>query len=141
MKGMSKPFAPFIGAKLCDENVPNYTAAMYQTIRRQCTKLYGGNLPNCTTAITKLYGGNWRSGRGGTLTKYPGKSRKPKTHQRDIITTKTPSSKKYSFMLEGVPSFREIQIESLFVLQGIFLCMEGRLPFYGLHVDSGRQHD
>jgi len=32
-------------------NVPNLTAAMYQTIRRQCTKLYGGNLPNCTAAM------------------------------------------------------------------------------------------
>ena len=44
---------------------------MYQTIRRQCTKLYGGNVPNCTAAIGV--------GGGGTLTKYPGKSRKPKS--------------------------------------------------------------
>jgi len=66
----------------------------YQTLR-QCTKLYGGNVPNCTAAIyqtvrrqcTKLYGGNWRRGRGGTLTKYPGKSRKPKTPHRWPYTT------------------------------------------------------
>jgi len=58
-----------------------------QTLQRKCTKLYCGNLPNCMAAMyqsirwqyTKLYGGNWRRGRGGTLTKCPGKSRKPKT--------------------------------------------------------------
>jgi len=44
-------YAPFIGVKVCGEYVPNCTAAMYQTIRRQCTKLYGGNVPNCTAAI------------------------------------------------------------------------------------------
>ena len=62
-----------ICTKLYGGNVPNYTAAMYQTVRRQCTKLYGGN---------------WRWGRGGTLKKYPGKSRKPKAPQRWPYTTK-----------------------------------------------------
>ena len=56
-------------------NVSNLTAAMYQTIRRQCTKLYCGNVPNCTAAIGV-------GGRGGTLTKYPGKSRNPKSPHR-----------------------------------------------------------
>ena len=32
-------------------NVPNCKAAMYQTVRRQFTKLYDGNVPNCTAAI------------------------------------------------------------------------------------------
>ena len=47
-----------------DEQLPNFASAMYQTIRRQ---------------YTKVYGGNWRSGCGGTLTKYAGKSRKTKS--------------------------------------------------------------
>jgi len=34
-----------------EELLPNLTAAIYKTEGRQCTKLYGGNLPNCTAAI------------------------------------------------------------------------------------------
>ena len=131
--GISKSYAPFIEAKPCDKNVPNCTAEIYQTLRRQCTKLYGGNwrwvmsvtsgagvameeiIPNLTAALyhtlrrqctklyggnvptvrrqcTKRYGGNWRRGRGGTLTKYPGKSRKPKTPQRYTYTTDVKST-------------------------------------------------
>jgi len=37
--------------KLYGGNVPNSKAAMYQTLRRQFTKLYDGNVPNCTAAI------------------------------------------------------------------------------------------
>jgi len=32
-------------------NVPNSKAAIYQTVRRQFSKLYGGNVPNFTAAI------------------------------------------------------------------------------------------
>jgi len=51
---------------------------MYQTVRRQCTKPYGGNVPNCTAAIGL-------GGRGGSLTKHPGKSRKPKSPYPDVL--------------------------------------------------------
>ena len=86
-----------------EELIPNLTAAMYQTLRRQCTKPYGGNVPNLTAAMyqtirrkfTKPHGGNVPNctaaigvgGHGGTLTKYPGKSRKPKTPQLATNTT------------------------------------------------------
>jgi len=56
-----------------EELLPNLAAAMYQTVRQQCTKLYGGN---------------WRRGRGGTLTKYHGTRRNPKTPHKWPHTTK-----------------------------------------------------
>ena len=60
-------------------------------MRRKCTDLYGGNLPKYTAAMyqivrrqfTKMYGGNCRGGRGGILTKYPGKLASPKPPQLD----------------------------------------------------------
>ena len=54
------------------DNVPICTAAMYRTVRRD---------------YAKLYGGNWRRGRIGTLIKYPGKSRMPKTDYPGSHTT------------------------------------------------------
>jgi len=50
-------------------------AGKYQTVRRKFIKMYGDNVPICTSVIGV-------GGRGGTLTKYPGKSRKPKTPHR-----------------------------------------------------------
>jgi len=61
-------------------NLPNCTAAIYQTLRRQSTNLKGGNVPHGTAAIGV-------GGLGGNLTKYPGKSRKPKSPYPVCITT------------------------------------------------------
>jgi len=56
----------------------------YRTLRRQFTKLYGGNVPNFTAAMYQLYGGNWRRGQPD---KIPWKFRKPKSPQMVCITT------------------------------------------------------